>query len=81
MDMYTILGKLQSAFPEANIELKSTGSMHKGHGSCGLHLKTEIIWKGFENKSLVEKHQLVHAVLKNELGNEIHALSISTKEN
>ncbi|MBC8478924.1 MAG: BolA family transcriptional regulator [FCB group bacterium] len=80
MDMDSIHGMLEAAFPEADVKLVSTASMHQGHGSKGLHLRTEIIWSGFKGKSLIEQHQMVHAALKTELGNAIHAISILTKE-
>ena len=44
-----------------------------------MHLKTTITYSGFEGKTTLEQHRMVHTVLKNEIGNEIHALTISTK--
>jgi len=72
--------KLERAFPGAEIQISNTGSMHKGHGSCGLHLKTSIIYSGFNGVGLLDQHRLVHEVLKDDLGGKIHAISIFTKE-
>jgi stress-induced morphogen len=43
-----------------------------------MHLKTTIRFSGFEGKSTVEQHRRVPAVLKNEIGREIHAITIHT---
>ena len=43
-----------------------------------MHLKTTITFSGFSGKSTVEQHRMVHAVLKNEIGREIHAITIHT---
>ena len=53
--------------------------MHQGHGNCGLHLKTKIIYKGFKEISLIERHRMIHEVLKEEMNSIIHALSIEAK--
>ena len=76
--MDQILQKLKDAFPDADIELTNTSSMHQGHNAKGMHLKTIIQYKGFQGKSLIEQHRMVQKVLEAELGNEIHALSINT---
>ena len=46
-----------------------------------MHLKTTITFSEFSGKSTVEQHRMVHAVLKNEIGNEIHAITIETRPN
>lgn len=79
MSVETIKQKLENAFPGAKIELLNTASQHIGHAS-GLHLKTIIEFDGFNGKTLIEQHKLIHEVLKEEMGTEIHALSIETKD-
>ena len=49
-----------------------------GHNARGLHLKTTIQHKSFQGKSTLECHRMVHAVLKEEIGKEIHAITINT---
>lgn len=44
----------------------------------GDHFETLVIWEGFQNKSLVEQHQMVMHPLKEGLKEAIHALSIKT---
>ena len=58
--------------------LENTSSQHIGHNARGMHLKTTIKFEGFEGKSTVEQHRMVHAILKEEIGNEIHAITIQT---
>ena len=78
MSIETIKNKLENAFPGAKVELFNTASQHIGHDS-GLHLKTIIKFDGFNGKTLIEQHNMVQKALKEELGKEIHALSIETK--
>ena len=79
MSIDSIKIKLKAAFPGAQIALINTTSMHQGHGSCGLHLKTKIIYKGFKEIPLIERHRMIHEVLKEEMNSIIHALSIEAK--
>ena len=76
MSIELIKNKLESAFPGAHIALKNTTSMHQGHGSSGLHLKTKIIYDGFKEVPLIERHRMIHKVLREEMNSIIHALSI-----
>jgi len=47
----------------------------------GMHYKAIVKNKGFENKSLVEKHRMVLDVLKEDFKNgKLHSLSIEIKE-
>ena len=78
MSIEAIKQKLEKAFPGAKVELFNTSSQHIGH-TDGLHLKTIIEFDGFNEKTLIEQHKMIHESLKEELGNEIHALSIETK--
>ena len=79
MSIETIKQKLENAFPGAKVELFNTASQHIGHDS-GLHLKTIIEFDGFNGKTLIEQHKMIHEALKEEMGTEIHALSIETKK-
>ena len=70
--------KLQEYFPGAEVTLVNTSSQHVGHNNSGMHLKTTIIYNGFEGKSTIDQHKMVHHALKKEIGREIHAITIST---
>ena len=46
-----------------------------------MHLKTTIHFDGFKGKSTLDRHRMVHSVLKEEIGKEIHAITILTSFN
>ena len=76
-----IYQKLKDHFNGADITLENTSSQHVGHNAWGLHLKTTIIFDGFKGKSTIDQHKMVHHALKNEIGGEIHAITIVTSYN
>ena len=43
-----------------------------------MHLKTSIHFNGFKNMSTLDRHRMIHAVLKEQIGKEIHAITIQT---
>jgi len=43
-----------------------------------MHLKTTIQHDSFKDKSTIDCHRMVHKVLKEEIGKEIHAITIYT---
>ena len=73
-----ILQKLQDHFVGGQVSLENTSSQHMGHNNSGMHLKTNIHFAGFKGKSTLEQHRMVHSVLKDEIGREIHAITIHT---
>ena len=76
-----ILQKLKDGFPGGEVTLENTSSQHIGHNAKGLHLKTTICYEGFKNKSTLDCHRMVHMILKEEIGKEIHAITIITNYN
>ena len=44
------------------------------------HYSATISSKIFNGKSKIEQHKIVYKSLKGKMGNELHALSINTKE-
>ena len=73
-----ILQKLKDHFPGAEVALENTSSQHIGHNNSGMHLKTTICYDGFKGKSTLDRHRMVHAVLEEEIGQAIHAITIHT---
>ena len=45
------------------------------------HYSATIKSKTFSGKSKIEQHKLVYKALKGKMGNELHALALSTMEN
>ena len=64
---------IMEAFPEATLELKDTMGDNN-------HYSAKIISKNFNGKSRVEQHKMVYKALKGKMGNELHALALTTEE-
>ncbi len=62
-----------SSIPDANIEIKDLMG-DKDHYAATIESKM------FKGLSKIEQHKLVYKSLKGKMGNELHALSIITKE-
>jgi|TARA_B110000967_G_C18558000_1_gene398702 stress-induced morphogen len=61
------------SIPDADIEIKDlVGDSN--------HYSAKIISKIFNGKSKIEQHKIVYKSLKGKMGNELHALSITTEE-
>ena len=73
-----ILQKLKNHFAGGQVSLENTSSQHMGHNNSGMHLKTTIHFEGFKGKSTLDRHRMVHSVLKEEIGREIHPITIHT---
>ena len=71
--------KLEAAFPGAKVQVADTSAGHETHNSSGAHLAIVVAYQGFAGKSLVEQHQMVYAVLKEEMKEQVHALKIKTR--
>lgn len=63
---------IAKALPGAQVKVTDTTGTRD-------HFEALVVWQGFENKSLVEQHQMVMAPLQEGLKEAIHALSIKTK--
>ncbi len=64
---------IMTAFPDAALELKDIGGDNN-------HYSAKIISKTFNGKSKVEQHKMVYKALKDKMGNELHALALTTEE-
>lgn len=79
-----IRAKITQAFNPEHIEVINESHLHKGHagddGTGETHYKLMIVSKTFKGKSRVERQKEIHKVLAHELSTQIHALSITAKE-
>ena len=64
---------ITSLIPDANIEIKDLMGDNN-------HYAATIKSKMFKGLSKIEQHKLVYKSLKGKMGNELHALSITTEE-
>ena len=64
---------IMTAFPDATLELNDTMGDNN-------HYSAKIISKTFNGKSKIEQHKMVYKALKGKMGNELHALALTTEE-
>ena len=64
---------IMTAFPDATLELKDTMGDNN-------HYSAKIKSKVFKGMSKIDQHKLVYKSLKGKMGNELHALSLTTEE-
>ena len=63
---------ITSSIPDAEIEIKDLMGDNN-------HYAAKITSKIFNGKSKIEQHKIVYKSLKGKMGNELHALSITTE--
>tara|TARA_B100000161_G_scaffold229958_1_gene177110 strand:+ start:259 stop:489 length:231 start_codon:yes stop_codon:yes gene_type:complete len=63
---------IKEGIPDAKIEIKDLMGDNNHYSAV---IKSQI----FKNLNKVEQHKLVYKSLKGKMGNELHALSITTK--
>tara|TARA_B100000963_G_scaffold36874_1_gene27477 strand:+ start:633 stop:863 length:231 start_codon:yes stop_codon:yes gene_type:complete len=65
---------IKDSIPDASIEIKDLMGDNN-------HYSAVIKSKLFKGLNKIEQHKLVYKSLKGKMGNELHALSITTEEN
>ena len=75
-----IKNKIKTEINIIKIEIIDESSKHAQHSgnNGGGHYQALIISNDFENKSLVERHQMIYKALGKLITNEIHAFSMKT---
>tara|TARA_B100001939_G_C16879948_1_gene590434 strand:- start:411 stop:641 length:231 start_codon:yes stop_codon:yes gene_type:complete len=63
---------IKDEIPDAKIEIKDLMGDNN-------HYSATIISNSFKNLNKIDQHKLVYKSLKGKMGNELHALSITTK--
>jgi stress-induced morphogen len=64
---------LREGFPDADIEINDLAGDDN-------HFAAKVKSSKFKGKTRVQQHQMVYASLKGKMGNELHALAITTEE-
>ncbi len=67
-----IVRLIKEALPDAEVQLVDTAGDQN-------HYAAEVISEAFRGKSMVQQHQMVYAALKGRMGDELHALSLTTR--
>ena len=75
-----IKNKIKDSIDIIKIEIIDESANHENHpgNSGGGHYRALIISNDFNNKSLIERHQMVYKALGELMTNEIHAFSMKT---
>ena len=73
MDLKEIETLIKEAIPDAVVEIQDLA----GDGN---HYSATVTSSQFSGKNKIEQHKLVYKSLKGKMGNELHALSITTEE-
>jgi len=64
---------LKEGFPDAEIEIQDLAGDDN-------HFAAKIRSSSFKGKNRVQQHQMVYSALKGKMGNELHALALTTEE-
>ncbi len=73
--------KLRESFDASYVLVLDESHLHAGHAGAregGGHFRAVVVSPHFEGKLPVERQRLVYAVLAEEMGRDIHALSMQT---
>ena len=76
-----ITARLRERFAPAHLDVVDESHLHAGHAgakSGAGHFRVKIVSDRFEGESRVARQRLVYAALSEEMGSEIHALSLET---
>ena len=73
MNLKEIEKLIKEGLPDATVEIQDLA----GDGN---HYSATVISSQFSGKSKIEQHKMVYNSLKGKMGNELHALAITTKE-
>ncbi|WP_157989762.1 BolA family protein [Candidatus Erwinia haradaeae] len=71
--------KLRMAFSPTYIDIRNDSTLHhRASIDIASHFKVFIVSEQFNNQNLLTRHRQIYSVLKQELSNGIHALSITS---
>ena len=71
--------KLEQSLPGAIVEVSDESAGHIEHNPTGAHISLIVTYSGFKDKTLLQQHQMIYDILKEELQEKIHALKIKTR--
>ncbi len=67
--------KLQAALKVSELLLENESHMHSGPATDS-HFKLVLVSEGFVGKRLIQRHQMIYAILAEELKAPVHALAM-----
>lgn len=71
--------RLRDALMPERLEIVDDSAVHAGHAGAreGGHFTVRIVSTAFADKTLIQRHRLIHAAVADLMRREIHALSIN----
>ena len=79
MSMQTnIQTKLSQALQPMHLEVINESDQHNVPPGSESHFKVVIVSEAFADKTLLQRHQVINQLLKTELAETVHALSLQT---
>ena len=71
--------RLRDALMPERLEIVDDSTAHAGHAGAreGGHFTVRIVSTAFADKTLIQRHRLIHAAVADLMRREIHALSIN----
>uniref|UniRef100_A0A8C6SFS3 BolA-like protein 1 n=1 Tax=Neogobius melanostomus TaxID=47308 RepID=A0A8C6SFS3_9GOBI len=75
----SIRAKLTEALQPEHLEVHNESHMHAVPPGSESHFRVLVVSPCFQDLSLLQRHRLVNATLKDELSTRIHALAIQAK--
>ena len=73
MDLKEIEKYIKEAMPDASVEIQDLAGDNN-------HYSATVTSSQFNGKSKIEQHKMVYNSLKGKMGNELHALALTTEE-
>jgi BolA protein len=73
--------KLRAVLSASHVEVVDDSRLHAGHAGAaggGGHFRALVVSSRFEGASRIARQRLVYAALAEEMGSDIHALSLRT---
>ncbi len=77
MDPSEVKKKISDALKEARVEVSNIH--HPDEKSEGGHFEIKVISPEFRDKNTVERHRVIHQILGDEIGGDIHAVEITAE--
>ncbi len=78
-----IVARLTAALDPLALDVIDESDRHAGHAGAreggGTHYRVRVVSARFERQSRVERHRLVHDLLKAEFADGLHALALIAK--
>ncbi|XP_018573860.1 bolA-like protein DDB_G0274169 [Anoplophora glabripennis] len=72
----TITNKLKEQLKPVHLDVINESYMHNVPKGAETHFKVHVVSDKFDSLPLIKRHRMINDVLKNELQNGVHALSI-----